>query len=587
MMKKYLFCLFSALFAVSATAYELKRVSVHDPSIVWDPSSKTYYIFGSHRAAAKTTDLMSWTAFTAPWKTATSDNAANNVAFETPAVKKVKKGGADVDFPAFSATKWSAKGGSGYNVDGNMWAPDVIYNKVLKKWCMYLSINGNAWYSSIILLTADNIEGPYLYQGPVVISGFKNGTEYKETDFELVLGPQSSLPERYATGDKWGDRYPNNIDPCVFYDEEGKLWMTYGSWSGGIWMLELDENTGLRDYDVTYELTGSGNGITVDPYFGKKIAGGYYVSGEASYIEYIGGYYFLFVTYGGLAVGGVAGDYNNGGYQMRVFRSEKPDGPYLDARGTDAVFASYKLDFGPDANDNRGVNIFGAYGDWGNQTKGKNSERSQGHNSIIAAEDGRTYLVYHTRFQNRGEEHEVRVHQVFQNEDGWLVAAPFEYTGETVKSADIATSQQVPTTQVAGSYKLLTHPFKLDHRVKELAKPVDIELNADGTITGSTTGTWSIKEGTSYITINLDKEYKGVIVEQTLEPTSDKTIAFTALNRNGVTIWGYCTNPATGIQSLRSSSETSDAVYDLQGRRVTNSLRRGIYIRNGKKVVVK
>jgi len=587
MMKKYLFCLFSALFAVSATAYELKRVSVHDPSIVWDPSSSTYYIFGSHRAAAKTTDLMSWTAFTAPWKTATSDNAANSAAFETPAVKKVKKGGVDVDLPAFSATKWSAKGGSGYSVDGNMWAPDVIYNKAMKKWCMYLSINGSGWYSSIILLTADDIEGPYLYQAPVIISGFKNGTEYKETDLELVLGSQSSLPERYATGDRWGDRYPNNIDACVFYDEEGKLWMSYGSWSGGIWMIELDENTGLRDYDVTYELTGSGNGITVDPYFGKKIAGGYYVSGEASYIEYIGGYYFLFVTYGGLAAGGDAKDYNNGGYQMRVFRSEKPDGPYQDVRGTNAVFPNFRVDFGPDANDSRGVNIFGAYGDWGNQAKGRNSERSQGHNSIIAAEDGRTYLVYHTRFQNRGEEHEVRVHQVFQNEDGWLVAAPFEYTGETVKSADIATSQQVPTAQVAGSYKLLTHPYKLDHRVKELAKPVDIELNADGTITGSTSGTWAIKEGTSYITINLDKEYKGVIVEQTLEPTDDKTIAFTALNGNGVTIWGYCTNPSTGIESLRTSPKTADAVYDLQGRRVSNSLRPGIYIRNGKKFVVK
>lgn len=586
-MKKYLFCLFSVLFAVSATAYELKRVNVHDPSIVWDPSSSTYYIFGSHRAAAKTTDLMSWTAFTAPWKTATSDNAANSAAFETPAVKKVKKGGIDVDLPAFSATKWSAKGGSGYSVDGNMWAPDVIYNKAMKKWCMYLSINGSGWYSSIILLTADDIEGPYLYQAPVIISGFKNGTEYKETDLELVLGSQSSLPERYATGDKWGDRYPNNIDACVFYDEEGKLWMSYGSWSGGIWMIELDENTGLRDYDVTYELTGSGNGITVDPYFGKKIAGGYYVSGEASYIEYIGGYYFLFVTYGGLAAGGDAKDYNNGGYQMRVFRSEKPDGPYQDVRGTNAVFPNFRVDFGPDANDSRGVNIFGAYGDWGNQAKGRNSERSQGHNSIIAAEDGRTYLVYHTRFQNRGEEHEVRVHQVFQNEDGWLVAAPFEYTGETVKSADIATSQQVPTAQVAGSYKLLTHPYKLDHRVKELAKPVDIELNADGTITGSTSGTWAIKEGTSYITINLDKEYKGVIVEQTLEPTDDKTIAFTALNGNGVTIWGYCTNPSTGIESLRTSSKTADAVYDLQGRRVSNSLRPGIYIRNGKKFVVK
>ena len=586
MMKRYLFCLFSVLFAVSATAYELQRVSVHDPSIVWDPASKMYYIFGSHRAAAKTTDLMSWTAFTAPWKTATSDNAANNMAFETPAVKKVKKGGADVDFPSFSATKWSAKGGSGYNVDGNMWAPDVIYNKVMKKWCMYLSINGNAWYSSIILLTADNIEGPYLYQGPVVISGFKNGTEYKETDFELVVGPQSSLPERYATGDKWGDRYPNNIDPCVFYDEEGKLWMTYGSWSGGIWMIELDENTGLRDYDVTYELTGSGNGITVDPYFGKKIAGGYYVSGEASYIEYIGGYYFLFVTYGGLAAGGVAGDYNNGGYQMRVFRSEKPDGPYQDVQGTNAVFINYRLDFGPDATDSRGVNIFGAYGDWGNQTTGKNSERSQGHNSIIAAEDGRTYLVYHTRFQNRGEEHEVRVHQVFQNEDGWLVAAPFEYTGEQVKSADIATSQQIPTSQIAGNYKLLTHKFKLDHTHSELATPVDVQLNADGTISGEVSGKWSVKEGTSYMTIQIgNDEYKGVMVEQTLEPTSEKAAAFTAVAKNGVTIWGYKPTESTGIRDAKAGLQQDDRIYDLSGRLVTTPLRKGIYIRNGKKYV--
>lgn len=586
MMKRYLFCLFSVLFAVSATAYELQRVSVHDPSIVWDPASKMYYIFGSHRAAAKTTDLMSWTPFTAPWKTATSDNAANNMAFETPAVNKIKKGGVDVDFPSFSATKWSAKGGSGYSVDGNMWAPDVIYNKVMKKWCMYLSINGNAWYSSIILLTADNIEGPYLYQGPVVISGFKNGTEYKETDFELVVGPQSSLPDRYATGDKWGDRYPNNIDPCVFYDEEGKLWMTYGSWSGGIWMIELDENTGLRDYDVTYELTGSGNGITVDPYFGKKIAGGYYVSGEASYIEYIGGYYFLFVTYGGLAAGGVAGDYNNGGYQMRVFRSEKPDGPYQDVRGTNAVFINYRLDFGPDATDSRGVNIFGAYGDWGNQTTGKNSERSQGHNSIIAAEDGRTYLVYHTRFQNRGEEHEVRVHQVFQNEDGWLVAAPFEYTGEQVKSADIATSQQIPTSQTAGYYKLLTHKFKLDHTHSELATPVDVQLNADGTISGEVSGKWSVKEGTSYMTVQIgNDEYKGVMVEQTLEPTSEKAAAFTAVAKNGVTIWGYKPTESTGIRDAKAGLQQDDRIYDLSGRLVTTPLRKGIYIRNGKKYV--
>ena len=59
-MKRTLFFLIAALITASASAYELKRVSVHDPSIVWEPTSSTYYIFGSHRAVAKTTDLMSW-----------------------------------------------------------------------------------------------------------------------------------------------------------------------------------------------------------------------------------------------------------------------------------------------------------------------------------------------------------------------------------------------------------------------------------------------------------------------------------------------------------------------------------------------
>ena len=584
-MRKTLFYLL-VLLPIAVSAYELKRVSVHDPSIVWEPVSQTYYIFGSHRAAAKTTDLMSWTEFRAPWQTSASDNATNSTAFVTPAVKKVKKGGAEVGFPAFSAIAWSSRGSNNYSVDGNMWAPDVVWNPVMQKWCMYLSINGDSWYSSIILLTADEIEGPYLYQGPVIISGFYDGSSYKDTDLELVLGSLSSLPDRYKTGNKWGERYPNNIDPCVFYDEEGRLWMSYGSWSGGIWMIELDETTGLRDYDIVYEQVGEGNGITVDPYFGKKIAGGYYVSGEASYIEYIGGYYFLFVTYGGLAAGGVSGDYNNGGYQMRVFRSTKPDGPYLDARGTEAIFTSYKLDFGPSASDNRGVNIFGAYSEWGNQTVGNYGERSQGHNSIIAAEDGRTYLVYHTRFQNRGEEHQVRVHQVFQNEDGWLVAAPFEYTGEQVKSEDIATTQQIPTDQIAGTYKLLVHPFKLDHTKKAKATPVEIELHADGTVTGESTGTWTIQEGTSYFTITLDREYKGVMVEQTLEPTTDKTAAFTVMNRNGVTVWGYRTSTPTAIERLDVSPADSP-VYDLQGHRMTAPLKKGIYIRNGKKFIVR
>jgi len=595
-MRKYLILLLSALLPIGATAYSLKRVSVHDPSIVWEPESKTYYIFGSHRAAAKTTDLMSWTTFQAPWDNGYNKNCSNAAAFTTPQVTKMKKGGQEVSF-SFNALNWSKRGSTSYSVDGNMWAPDVIYNKAMKKWCMYLSINGDFWYSSIIMLTADNIEGPYRYQAPVVMSGFHTGTAYKDTDLELAIGTQKSLPDRYSMktsgSGNWGERWPNCIDPCVFYDEEGKLWMSYGSWSGGIWMLELDKNTGLRDYDVTYELKGSGNGITVDPYFGKKIAGGYYVSGEASYIECIGGYYYLFVTYGGLAAGGDTSDYNNGGYQMRVFRSENPDGPYKDSKSqtNTALFSSYQLNFGPNENDgNRGENIFGAYTSWGNQATGSNGERSQGHNSIIAAEDGRTYLVYHTRFQNRGESHEVRVHQVFQNKNGWLVAAPFEYTGEAVTSADIATTQQIAIDKIPGKYKLLTHNYKLNHTKKAASEPVDIELTNDGNITGKATGTWKIEDGTSYITLKIGSTYyHGVMIEQTLEPSDTKAPAFTAIAATtGVTVWAYQTEATTGITEMKADNEeNSSIIYDLNGRRVDNPQSKGIYIRNGKKYIVR
>ena len=580
-MKKYLYILLSALVPMSAVAYTLNRVSVHDPSIVWEPVSQTYYIFGSHRASAKTTDMMNWTAFTAPWATATSTNATNSAALA-------------------EAIKWSKRGSTSYSVDGNMWAPDVIWNKAMNKWCMYLSVNGDNWYSSIVLLTSDNIEGPYLYQDFVVMSGFHSGTSYKDTDLEKAIGTQASLPSRYAVGNKWGNRYPNCIDPCVFYDENGKLWMSYGSWSGGIWMLELDENTGLRDYTIDYPLTGSGDGITIDPYFGKKIAGGFYVSGEASYIEYIGGYYYLFVTYGGLAAGGVPTDYNNGGYQMRVFRSENPDGPFIDSRNNSAVFSSYLLNFGPKENDNnRGENIFGAYTSWGNQAKGNLGERSQGHNSIIAAEDGRTYLVYHTRFQNWGESHQVRVHQVFQSKNGWLVVAPFEYTGEEVKSADIATTQQIATDRIPGKYKLLIHEYKLDHTKKAAAEPVDIELTTEGNITGKYTGTWKVEAGTSYVTLKIGSTYyHGVMVEQTLEPSTTKAPAFTAVAATtGTTAWGYQTESTTGIRSIDNeqfldepsggAERTIDNWYDLQGRKVKSSQRKGLYIRNGKKYIVK
>ena len=488
----------------------------------------------------------------------------------------MKKGGVEVDFPAFNAMDWAGRTDASYNIDGNMWAPDVIWNPTMNKWCMYLSINGDQWHSSIILLTADNITGPYLYQGPIVISGFDNGDHtFKDTDLELVLGTLNTLPSRYngtwATTGK--PSLPNNIDPCVFYDEEGKLWIAYGSWSGGIFMLELDEETGLRDYDVTYT-TSDG-----DPYFGKRIAGGYYVSGEGPYIEHIGNYYYLFMSYGFFSP--------DGGYEMRVFRSTKPDGPYKDASNRSAIFSSYVMNYGTGSSDTRGTKLMGAYNLWGEQTVG---ECAQGHNSIIAAPDGRTYLIYHTKFNNGTIYHEVRTHQVFVNKDGWLVAAPFEYNGETITDEQIATTQPFTMEELAGTYSLLIHKYKMDYQNMEEVTPISITLSTDGKISGDKTGTWSIEEGTGYIKLTVGGvAYNGVVFEEKMDGVNANVISITAIAKTGVSIWAYNpTLPTTAIKDIQTSNALKDAWHTLDGRRLNSEpTTKGLYIRNGKKILVR
>lgn len=536
--------------AYTSRAYN-KRVVCHDPSIVVDditnPSSPTYYIYGSHLGRGKTTaasNYQEWTPFKAGEEAAGNVNSlfANkqgtlvnySIAYQSHVVTEVKNSkGEKVKFGNFNAHGWQYKG---YNVQGNQWAPDIVYNKTMKKWCMYMSLNGDHWCSSIVCFVSDNIEGPWVYQGPVVFSGFQGtyahnsyaaADDWKHTDYAIATG-ETALPSRYKVGDKWGTYWPNCIDPCVFYDDNDNLWMSYGSWSGGIFMIKLDKTNGLRDYTYTfpYEVNdkvttpgAASANCTSDPYFGKKIAGGYYVSGEASYIQKIGKYYFLFMSYGGLT--------SDGGYQMRIFRSENPDGPYVDCYGTSALFKSYKMNYSSATEDNRGVLLFGGY-QWDAMS---GAEIAQGHNSAFVDKQNRSFVVYHTRFSNGGEGHQVRVHQLFLNDEGWLMAAPFEFDGETITDAAIASKASIADADIAGDYQFMRHQYGQNTKAKAFETPVNITLNADGTITGAENGTWKRTAGTDYIHLTINNVvYRGVLVKQTIDYTNIPAIAISALS---------------------------------------------------------
>lgn len=528
-------------------------VSVHDPSIVYDSVSQYYYIYGSHIGAGRTKDLQSWSGvgnnIFGKMVNGKATTVSADQAFQTHTTTKVKAliNGeiTEVDFGNFDAGDWHCalpgSDGTAWTVWGNMWAPDIIYNKAMKKWCFYLSLNGPQWNSVIVLMTSTSIQGPFVYEGPVVYSGFRNTTDarinWKKTDLQVALGGVSSIPSRYLRNN-WGDYWPHAIDPCVFYDEKGQLWMSYGSWSGGIYILKLDNETGLRDYTASYPIKNDGNGRpNSDPYFGKQIAGGYYVSGEGSYIQHINNYYYLFVTNGGLSA--------KEGYVMRIFRSRNPDGPYTDGKGYTAIYPSYQMNYSTRDAESRGNLIVTAHNGLGFQTVG---EVSQGHNSSIVDSKGRAFVIYHTRFDSGGEGHLVKVRQLFTTRDGWLVAAPFEYNGETINQDSIAQGCKFTNEQIAGEYEVMRLRYKLDNANLECVTPEKIKFNENGTITGDLTGTWKVVTNTGYITINLaGLSYNGVVLEQMYDGTTLKSVSISATSKTGVAIWCVKMQPQYAI----------------------------------------
>lgn len=463
------------------------QASVHDPSIV-KAEDGTYYIFGSHMDAAKSSDLWLWKSF------ATGVNSSNPLfdgLFESAAFDWVGR---------------NEQGG--YSV----WAPDVIYNKAMGKWCMYFCTTSDWNTSTLCFATSDSIEGPYVFQANLIHSGFQ-ADDVDQTNVAEVLGNNGADRGYWTSSDYNSQAWPNALDPSVFYDKDGRLWMVYGSWSGGIFILELDEATGL----VIHPEDDPEHGV--DKYFGKHLLGYGHKSCEGPYIMYSeeAGYYYLFVSYGSLT--------SEGGYNMRVFRSENPDGPYVDAKGqTWLNEVSSHSDYG--------VKIMGNY-TFPSLSK---AYMAPGHNSALVDTDGKLLLVYHTRFDDGQEFHQPRVHQMFITETGWLTAAPFAFnqfgdrTEELVKTG-------YPKEDIVGTYYFVSHMSDTSKIIHGSADNT-IELLPDGTITGSVTGTWEQKDGTCNAEIILNGvSYSGVFFRQ-FDEAFQEVITFTCVSDTNLSIWG-------------------------------------------------
>jgi arabinan endo-1,5-alpha-L-arabinosidase len=358
----------------------------------------------------------------------------------------------------------------------------------------YCNCQGDSPLSCLGLATADSVEGPYTNQGFLL----KSGMDASEPDEDGNL--------YQATVD------PNVVDPVVFYDKDERLWMVYGSYSGGIFIKEMNPETG-------YPLESG---------YGKKLLGGNHLRIEGPYVIYNPDtdYYYMFLSFGGLD--------SDGGYNIRVCRSKNPDGPYEDSLGSEMTdckgpSGSYFSDV---TAEQYGTKLMGGYlFQWeeGEEGEDRVGYLSPGHNSCLYQEEtGKYFIIYHTRFESSGEEHQVRVHQMFFNEDGWPVITPYRYTGETI--------EPVETSDVTGTYKYINHGRDIN-TTATVSENITLEKN--GKISGAVEGTWELS-GDYDVTITIDDHtYKGVFLEQWDEDGKKNVMTFTALcSETGTAIWG-------------------------------------------------
>lgn len=522
-------------YAIADAASYKSRVSVHDPSIVKD--GDTYYVFGSHIDAAESTDLQNWKHFTNGYAT------SNNVMFGNLSQNLSK------------AFAWAGENLEDCEGGFAVWAPDLIWNADYVNadgskgaYLMYFCTSSTYMRSVIAYAASQNIEGPYTFVDTLIYSGFTSNDSYATSSTKNVNRKYTStnVDELIASGEvtynkNWFSNnnfnnylYPNAIDPTIYYDTDGKMYMTYGSWSGGIFTLEIDKKTGKCIHPKTGTTS---DGRMVDSYFGTKIAGGYYKSGEGPFIEYNAdtGYYYLWTTYGGL--------FSDGGYNMRVSRSASPTGPFYDAAGNPAVLsANTNLD-------SVGLKVMGNY----KFSSLNTAYMACGHNSVLQDDDGQWYLFYHARFNDGSEYHEVRVHSMYFNDEGWPVVAPYEYSGDTMAVGGYEASD------IAGEYEYINHGNSTDGNIISYQ---NITLSEDGKISGAVTGTWSEAADSSSAVITIGgQSYSGYFLAAKDE-NGKKVMSFTAVGNNNQTVWGARTTEFTGTERT-GSADFTNTNYDL------------------------
>lgn len=171
-----------------------------------------------------------------------------------------------------------------------LWAPDIRY--IDGRYVMYFTVTDTTLNpgddSAIGVATSSSPVGPWTPSAaPVVAPRTRPGTDPADRDF------------------LW------TFDPSGFTDVDGKRYLYFGSYNGGVWVSRVSAD-GLT-------AVGKPKLVAIDNKF------------EGSYVVRHGGYYYLMASSANCCAGPATG------YSVFSGRSRSPVGPFVDADGIPLV----------------------------------------------------------------------------------------------------------------------------------------------------------------------------------------------------------------------------------------------------------
>ncbi len=221
------------------------------------------------------------------------------------------------------------------NKNVNLWAPDVV--KIGDIWYYFYSLSGWGCCCGVGYGVADNIAGPYTDKGKLF--------SYSDIGID------------------------NNIDPAVFVEENGDIYMTLGSFCGEF-VVQLNQEDdgsitpfGGMDYQRENKTLIAGK---ISSWDGSTYEGGYIIKKD--------GYYYYFGS------AGTCCEHKNSTYHVMVGKSKSILGPYVDSNG-------YKLTMSGSGQTKGNLVVWA----------GSSNEdvAGPGHNSVVMDDAGDYWIYYH------------------------------------------------------------------------------------------------------------------------------------------------------------------------------------------------